>query len=163
MMSLLFAIALGCVFITSQIVAKESELVSYSGFQTVIDNQNTNTNKNTSDTKAAYNLDWTSYHRLSNIYAFLTYLNTTYPRLVQLINIGSSYEKRPLYVIRISSSPSPGTRPAIWIDGGFHAREWISPAVATYIIQQLVEVPANAKLLSNVDWYIMPVVNPDGL
>lgn len=33
MMSLLFAIALGCVFITSQIVAKESELVSYSGFQ----------------------------------------------------------------------------------------------------------------------------------
>ncbi|KZR99500.1 putative Carboxypeptidase B, partial [Daphnia magna] len=118
--------------------------------------------KTTDFCKTAYNLDWTSYHRLSNIYAFLTYLNTTYPRLVQLINIGSSYEKRPLYVIRISSSPSPGTRPAIWIDGGFHAREWISPAVATYIIQQLVEVPANAKLLSNVDWYIMPVVNPDG-
>ncbi|KZR99499.1 putative Carboxypeptidase B, partial [Daphnia magna] len=143
-------------------------VVAHGDLQTVIDNQNTNTNKNTSDTKAAYNLDWTSYHRLSNIYAFLTYLNTTYPRLVQLINIGSSYEKRPLYVIQISSSPSPGTRPAIWIDGepncflGFHAREWISPAVATYIIQQLVEVPANAKLLSNVDWYIMPVVNPDG-
>ncbi|KAK4007879.1 hypothetical protein OUZ56_013028 [Daphnia magna] len=111
--------------------------------------------------------------KYSNIYAFLTYLNTTYPRLVQLINIGSSYEKRPLYVLRISNSSSAGTRPAIWIDGvryyqklrqlpGIHAREWISPAVATYIIQQLVEVPANAKLLSNVDWYIMPVVNPDG-
>ena len=34
--------------------------------------------------------------------------------------------------------------------------------MATYIIQQLVEVPANAKLLANVNWYIMPVVNPDG-
>jgi murein tripeptide amidase MpaA len=44
----------------------------------------------------------------------------------------------------------------------FHAREWISPAVVTYIIHQLVEEPANLKLLQNVDWYIMPVVNPDG-
>lgn len=46
---------------------------------------------------------------------------------------------------------------------GFHAREWISPALATYIIQQLVEEPKNAKLLVNVNWYIMPVVNPDGM
>jgi len=46
---------------------------------------------------------------------------------------------------------------------GFHAREWITIALATYIIQQLVEEPANAKLLSNIDWYIMPVVNPDGI
>jgi len=34
--------------------------------------------------------------------------------------------------------------------------------VVTYIIQQLVEEPANSKLLQNLDWYIMPVVNPDG-
>ncbi|KAI9553890.1 hypothetical protein GHT06_019160 [Daphnia sinensis] len=107
-------------------------------------------------------MDWDTYHELSDIYDFLIYLNATYPKLVQLTQIGTSYEKRPLYVIRISSSSSPGTRPAIWVDGGFHAREWISPAVATYIIQQLVEVPANAKLSSKVDWYIMPVVNPDG-
>lgn len=32
-----------------------------------------------------------------------------------------------------------------------------------YIIQQIVEEPKNAKLLQNVDWYIMPVVNPDGI
>jgi murein tripeptide amidase MpaA len=35
--------------------------------------------------------------------------------------------------------------------------------VTSYIIQQLVEVQANAKLLLNVDWYIMPVMNPDGI
>jgi murein tripeptide amidase MpaA len=46
---------------------------------------------------------------------------------------------------------------------GIHAREWISPATVSYFIQQLVEVPANAKLLQNVDWYIMPVMNPDGI
>ncbi|XP_057375605.1 carboxypeptidase B-like [Daphnia carinata] len=137
-------------------------IVVINDLQAAIDKQKTNINSNTSNSKAVYNMNWISYHRLSDIYAFLTYLNTTYPKLVQLTKIGTSYEKRPLYVLRISSSSAPGTRPAIWIDGGFHAREWISPAVATYIIQQLVEGPANAKLLSNVDWYIMPVVNPDG-
>lgn len=30
-------------------------------------------------------------------------------------------------------------KPAIWIDGGMHAREWISPAVATWILHSLVE------------------------
>lgn len=44
-----------------------------------------------------------------------------------------------------------------------HAREWISTAVATYIINQLVEKNANyTRLLDATDWIIMPVANPDG-
>lgn len=108
-------------------------------------------------------MDWDSYHRVEDIYGYLNYLADTYPRIVQLVSIGSSYEGRPLYVVRISSSSSSGSKPAIWIDGGIHAREWISPAVATYVIQQLVEVPSNERLFANVDWYIMPVMNPDGI
>jgi carboxypeptidase A4 len=139
-------------------------------------------------TTAGHKMDWDSYHRLDDIYGYLNYLADTYPRIVQLVSIGSSSEGRPLYVVRISSSSS-GTKPAIWIDGGntsrlarlyqiwvnflklefffrclgIHAREWISPAVATYIIRQLVEEPKNERLLLNVDWYIMPVMNPDGI
>jgi len=61
-------------------------------------------------------MDWTSYHRLDDIYGYLSYLADTYPCLVQLINIGTSYEGRPLYVVHISNSTSAHT-PAIWIDG----------------------------------------------
>lgn len=30
-------------------------------------------------------------------------------------------------------------KPAVWLDGGTHAREWIAPAVATWILHALVE------------------------
>jgi len=50
----------------------------------------------------------------------------------------------------------------MWIDGGIHAREWITPAVVTFMIRQLVENQESeeADLLDNLDWYILPVVNP---
>lgn len=52
---------------------------------------------------------------------------------------------------------------AIWIDGGIHAREWISPASVTYIINDLVENwDEQPQHIRNINWYILPVHNPDG-
>ena len=54
-------------------------------------------------------------------------------------------------------------KPAIFIDGGIHAREWISPATVTYLIKEFVENSAQySKILSKVDIYFLPLVNPDG-
>lgn len=69
-------------------------------------------------------MDWNSFHRLTDIYDYLTYLENTYPQIVKLIKIGWSYEGRPLYVVRISSASSPDTNPAIWIDGG-KVQPWV--------------------------------------
>ena len=44
-----------------------------------------------------------------------------------------------------------------------HGREWISPATVTYMINELVtNSGAYNDLLSNVNFYVMPVINPDG-
>lgn len=46
---------------------------------------------------------------------------------------------------------------------GIHAREWISPAAVTYVMNELVTFyNDNFKLADQVDWYILPVANPDG-
>ena len=46
---------------------------------------------------------------------------------------------------------------------GMHAREWISVAVALFLIRQLVESNKLYKnLVQELDWYILPVANPDG-
>ena len=49
------------------------------------------------------------------------------------------------------------------IDGGIHAREWVSPASVLYAIRELVENedPSNS-VLNNFDIYVLPNANPDG-
>lgn len=62
--------------------------------------------------------------------------------------------------MKISSGGS--NKPIIYVQAAIHAREWIAPPVALYIINQLVENPNNAYLYEDIDWVIIPVVNPDG-
>ena len=52
----------------------------------------------------------------------------------------------------------------MWIDGGIHAREWISPATVMWTLKELVEGGGalNNELIEKLDWYILPVHNPDG-
>lgn len=41
-----------------------------------------------------------------------------------------------------------------------HAREWISVSSAVYLIEKLVK--DNTAFTSEVEWRIVPIVNPDG-
>ncbi|KAK7075096.1 hypothetical protein SK128_007072 [Halocaridina rubra] len=45
---------------------------------------------------------------------------------------------------------------------GIHAREWISPAVTTYLMHQVATNPNWRNLLDSTEWYFVPVANPDG-
>lgn len=47
---------------------------------------------------------------------------------------------------------------------GIHAREWIGHAVATYIINDLLNGNDTevAKILDDFDVFVCPVLNPDG-
>lgn len=54
--------------------------------------------------------------------------------------------------------------PTIWIDATIHAREWVSTATATYLLNELLTSndPEMKELALNYDWVIVPVVNVDG-
>lgn len=54
-------------------------------------------------------------------------------------------------------------KPVVLIDGGIHAREWISVATALYCVHQLAENRSeNCALLDKLDFVILPLVNADG-
>lgn len=104
-----------------------------------------------------------AYSRFSDINRYLDRLAKAYPELVKVSIVGKSYEQRDMKIIRISDKKSRMTKKTIFIDAGIHAREWIAPATALYIIHELVEnYSINKNLLKTLDWVILPCANPDG-
>ncbi|XP_064349222.1 carboxypeptidase B2 isoform X2 [Camelus dromedarius] len=73
------------------------------------------------------------YHSLNEIYSWIEVISERYPDMIEKIHIGSSYEKYPLYVLKVSRKEQR-TKNAMWIDCGIHAREWISPAFCLWFI-----------------------------
>uniref|UniRef100_A0A8C0DLL2 Carboxypeptidase B2 n=1 Tax=Balaenoptera musculus TaxID=9771 RepID=A0A8C0DLL2_BALMU len=73
------------------------------------------------------------YHSLNEIYSWIEVMTEWYPDMVEKIHIGSSYEKYPLYVLKVSRKEQK-SKNAMWIDCGIHAREWISPAFCLWFI-----------------------------
>lgn len=108
-----------------------------------------------------------NYRSYRDILAQLDFYERTYPSLVQKkISIGTSHEKRSLVVLHISAAPL-GTKPLIWIQAGQHAREWIAPAATMYFIDSILKGYSKGDkgieaLLSNFEFAILPLVNPDG-
>ena len=103
------------------------------------------------DNRVGHNMDWTSYHPIEDMHSYLTYLQDTYD-FVTLESIGKSHEGSDMIIAKVCKGGC-GDKPAMWIDGGIHAREWISPATVTWMLKELVENDAaHADLLENLDW-----------
>ena len=101
---------------------------------------------------------------MTPLFSYLSCLGSQYRGLVKIQTIGRSSQGQPLKVAHISSGGGGGgNKPAIFIDGGIHAREWISPATVTYLVREFVENSAKySSILSKADLYILPLLNPDG-
>jgi len=105
--------------------------------------------------------DFKNYHTLNTIYDNLDELAQQYPNIVKVVVGGKSYEGRQIKGVKVSFKPN---NPGIFLEGGIHAREWISPATVMYILHQLLTStdPEIRALAESHDWYIFPSFNPDG-
>ncbi|KXJ78698.1 zinc carboxypeptidase-like isoform X1 [Aedes albopictus] len=111
-------------------------------------------------TVAPSEFDWNHYFQLETIYAWMDGLASKHS-FITVISLGDSYEGRPIKGVKLSRQSG---NKAIFVEGGIHAREWISPATATFILNQLITStdPRIIELSTNYDWFFFPTVNPDG-
>ena len=119
-----------------------------------------------------------SYQDLGGLYGFYEGL-VAFDTRTSISTIGTTYEGREIKMFRIMGNPD-GLN--IFLEAGavfsqvvlksyrhkqlfllgIHAREWISPAVLTYIVDQLLYGPDSQYYLDNLSFYIIPSLNPDG-
>ncbi|XP_047027563.1 carboxypeptidase B [Helicoverpa zea] len=112
---------------------------------------------------AGRQLPYDNYQELEVIDEYLDYIGEKYPDVATVVNAAESFEGRPIKYIKISTTNfEDENKPVIFIDGGIHAREWISPPSVTWAIHKLVEDVTENDLLEKFDWILLPVVNPDG-
>ncbi|KAJ6656347.1 hypothetical protein lerEdw1_003850 [Lerista edwardsae] len=77
---------------------------------------------------------FSTYHTIEEIYSWMDNFVAENSNLVSKIQIGQSYEGRPIYVLKFSTGGE--NRPAIWIDTGIHSREWITQATGLWTANQ---------------------------
>ncbi|XP_051874201.1 carboxypeptidase B-like [Pristis pectinata] len=118
-------------------------------------------NKERSTTRHSY----TKYNDMETINTWITNTVARNANLMSLTEIGTSYEGRPIHVIKISKEASQ-PKPAIFMDCGIHAREWISPAFCQWFVKEVVNTygsdPTLTHILDTMDIFIVPVINVDG-
>jgi murein tripeptide amidase MpaA len=109
---------------------------------------------------------FTAYRTLDEIETRLRELAAQYPALARLETLGSSLEGRPIRVLRVSAPGATSARGAFVVNGGQHAREWVTPMTVMYIAERLLlEYGSDVRstgLLDRLELYLVPVMNPDG-
>jgi len=99
--------------------------------------------------------------------AYMRAMVKQYPTIAQLFTVGDkTYEGRDIFMMKIGNAIGRQDKRVVWIDAGIHSREWASQHVALYIINKLLtEYATNPTIKAYVDtlnFYIVPVLNPDG-
>merc|ERR1712110_1250831 len=78
--------------------------------------------------------------------------------------------------IHIGDKDHSGPKNKIFMECGFHAREWIAPASCRYLIYSILHAANGGQVvegdlpytdsdlasLLDINWYIIPYANPDG-
>uniref|UniRef100_UPI00398EEE1D carboxypeptidase O n=1 Tax=Pristiophorus japonicus TaxID=55135 RepID=UPI00398EEE1D len=108
---------------------------------------------------------YTKYHPMEEIYYWMEQMKESYKELVTQHLLGITYQKRPMYYLKISRK-SDKPKKIIWMDCGIHAREWIAPAFCQWFVKEVLASytadPKTDRFLQNIDFYILPVLNIDG-
>lgn len=86
------------------------------------------------ETSSADEMDWNHYFHLETINLWLDHLVERYD-FISAVELGNSYEGVAIKGVKLSRKAG---NTAVFVEGGIHAREWISPATVTFILNQLI-------------------------
>lgn len=102
---------------------------------------------------------------MERIYDFLDELAQTHVGILQTEVMGRTAEGREIRAVRVTNEDHLGqeTLPIVLVTAGTSARDWISVMAAVNFIHELAEhYDENRHIVDDIEWFIIPVANPDG-
>lgn len=109
------------------------------------------------------------YHSYDQTVSEFKALASAHPELARYVKLGSSFEGRDIFALKISKDASidDASKPDVLITGCHHAREWISVESPVYTANQLLSGYATDDsikyLVDHLQIWVVPIMNPDGL
>lgn len=113
-------------------------------------------------------LTFDMYHSLDVIYAWLEKWKEEFPDIVELYEVGKSYEGRPILQITVTNRKTgkDTDKPAAFFEGGRHSGEVTGSECVMWFIRYLLtnygKDPDVTHLIDTKTIYLKPVNNPDG-
>ncbi len=112
--------------------------------------------------------DMGGYHTYANVVDHVHRMAEEYPQWARLMEIGASYEERPIYAIRMGNTDKQDNemKGCVYFDAAHHSREPMSVESILYFMWWVLENADSSTsinyLLNNRVMYFVPMVNPDG-
>jgi carboxypeptidase T len=108
-----------------------------------------------------------AYHNYAETKAFLDTAQATFPSLVQEFSIGTSYQGRQIWAVKISDNVATDeNEPEVLFDCLHHAREHLTVEECLSIVSLLTKGygtnPQITKIVNTREVFVVPMVNPDG-
>lgn len=105
------------------------------------------------------------YHDYREVTAFLRAAVDAHPEMASLSSLGTSWEGRDIWLVTITdpAGGEPGSKPAVWVDGGIDADEVVSVEAALGLIHRLLTSDERRvrELIRTRTFYVAPVLMPD--
>jgi hypothetical protein len=117
---------------------------------------------------AADSLTFDKYHTVDVVYTWLRRWEKKYPDIVDLYEVGKSFEGRPIYQMTLTGKKSgkDTDKPAAFFEGGRHSGEVTGTESVLWLTKYLLENYGKdadvTHLIDTKTIYLKPINNPDG-
>lgn len=110
--------------------------------------------------------DYPCYRTIAELYDDLQIVHADHADIVELIDIGDSFEGRDIWVARITNQATPAPKPIFFLMANIHGRELITNEAAMVFIDHLTDNygfdPDITWLVDHHEIHVAVSVNPDG-
>jgi carboxypeptidase T len=107
------------------------------------------------------------YHTYAEVTSETAAIAQRYPALVSRFSLGTSYEGRQIWALKISDNVATDeAEPEVLLTSNQHAREHLTVEMAMYLLDDLTSTyatdPEVKRLVDSREIWIVPTMNPDG-